>query len=96
METDVPKTKAKSKPAADTPGEGITNFENSLSELEQLVERLESGEQSLETALKDFERGIVLTRQCQQSLQAAELRVQQLLQRNSKESLEDFEADDDA
>lgn len=94
------KTRAKSKPAdgasTEASGEGIASFENSLSELEQLVERLESGEQSLETALKDFERGIVLTRQCQQSLQAAELRVQQLLQRNGKDSLEDFESDDEA
>lgn len=90
------KTRAKTKSGTETSGEGIASFENSLGELEQLVERLESGEQSLETALKDFERGIVLTRQCQQSLQAAELRVQQLLQRNGKDSLEDFEPGDDA
>ncbi|HEX7029946.1 MAG TPA: exodeoxyribonuclease VII small subunit [Gammaproteobacteria bacterium] len=67
-------------------------FEASLGELEQLVERLEGGEQSLEDALKDFERGIALTRQCQQALKHAELRVQQLLQRDGEESLEDFEA----
>lgn len=85
------KTRAKSAPEAGTSGQGIASFEKSLGELEQLVERLESGEQSLETALQDFERGIALTRQCQQSLQAAELRVQQLLQRNGKDSLEDFE-----
>ncbi|MBW3568291.1 MAG: exodeoxyribonuclease VII small subunit, partial [Proteobacteria bacterium] len=46
-----------------------------------------------EAALKDFERGIALTRQCQQSLKQAELRVQQLLQHNGVESLEDFDTD---
>lgn len=71
--------------------EGISGFEASLGELEQLVERLETGEQSLEQALQDFERGIALTRQCQQALRDAELRVQQLLQRNGDESLEDFD-----
>jgi len=89
----VPKTKAKSKTSAGTTD--VASFEASLGELEQLVERLEGGEQSLEAALKDFERGIALTRQCQQSLKTAELRVQQLLQRNGSEALGDFENDDE-
>jgi exodeoxyribonuclease VII small subunit len=67
-----------------------------LSELEKLVERLEAGEQSLEDALKDFERGVLLTRQCQQALKDAELRVQQLVQRNGEERLEDFDAGDES
>ena len=88
----MPKTKAKSKAPAES--REVVNFEASLGELEQLVERLEGGELSLEAALKDFERGIALTRQCQQSLREAELRVQQLVQRNGSEALEDFDADD--
>ena len=83
------KTRAKTKAGAPD----VASFEASLGELEKLVERLEGGDQSLEAALKDFERGIVLTRQCQQSLKEAELRVQQLLQRNGSETLEDFETD---
>lgn len=82
----LPKTTRKNKEP-----EGIRGFEASLGELEQLVERLETGEQSLEQALQDFERGIALTRHCQQALRDAELRVQQLLQRNGSESLEDFD-----
>ena len=77
------------------PGEGAPGFETALGELEQLVERLEGGELSLEDALNDFERGVALTRHCQQALANAELRVQQLLQRDGKEQLEDFEAGDD-
>ena len=86
METIVPKKAGKT---AEKPGTAA-GFETSLGELEQLVERLETGEQSLEDALRDFERGIALTRQCQQALKDAELRVQQLVQRNGTESLEDF------
>ena len=95
VENSVPKTRTKAKTAAngDAPV-AVAGFEASLGELEKLVERLEGGEQSLEVALKDFERGIALTRQCQQSLKQAELRVQQLLQRNGVESLEDFDTDD--
>ncbi|HCK75599.1 MAG TPA: exodeoxyribonuclease VII small subunit, partial [Gammaproteobacteria bacterium] len=37
--------------------------------------------QPLETSLKDFERGMELTRQCRDSLRKAELRVQELLEK---------------
>ena len=52
------------------------SFEDSLAELEALVERMESGELSLEDSLSAFERGIALTRNCQQALQAAEQKVE--------------------
>ena len=58
------------------------NFEQSLAELEQLVERMEQGELPLEEALKQFERGVELTRRCEQALTAAEQRVEQLLARD--------------
>ena len=51
------------------------DFESALKELETLVSRMESGELSLDESLKAFERGIELTRKCQSSLEAAELRV---------------------
>jgi exodeoxyribonuclease VII small subunit len=55
------------------------DFEAALQELEGLVERMEEGESSLEASLKDFERGIELTRTCQNALQAAEQKVEILL-----------------
>ena len=82
---------ARTKTTTTEAAENSVPFEASLAELEQLVERLEAGEQSLEEALADFERGIALTRQCQQALRTAELRVQQLLQRNGEERLEAFD-----
>ncbi|CAH0991541.1 Exodeoxyribonuclease 7 small subunit [Sinobacterium norvegicum] len=51
------------------------NFEKSLEELEHIVEQLETDELGLEDSLKQFEKGIKLTRECQQALNEAEQRV---------------------
>lgn len=56
------------------------DFEKSLSELDQLVTAMETGEMSLEESLKSFEQGVKLTRECQQALQEAEQKVELLLQ----------------
>lgn len=69
------------------------DFEASLAELEELVERMEEGELSLEDSLKDFERGIELTRSCQQALKEAEQRVQMLVEKSGKEKLVPYEED---
>ena len=70
------------------------NLEKSLSDLEALVEELESGDLPLEKAMKKFEDGIRLTRGCQAALKDAEQKVQILLE-SAGEELEDFEPDDD-
>jgi exodeoxyribonuclease VII small subunit len=55
------------------------NFEASIVELEQLVEKMERGEFTLEESLQQFERGIALARSCQQALREAEQKVQLLM-----------------
>lgn len=67
------------------------DFEQSLGELQKLVERLESGELSLEESLGAFEQGVVLTRDCQQALTQAEQKVQQLVEKNGELSAEPFD-----
>ncbi len=66
------------------------SFEDSLAELEQLVNQLEQGDVSLEESLKSFERGVTLTRVCQKALKEAEQKVQILLEKNGNHSLEPF------
>lgn len=56
----------------------VAHFELSLEELEQLVEKMEAGDLSLEQSLSAYERGVGLYRQCQQALEQAELRVRLL------------------
>jgi len=69
----------------------IAEFEKSLDELEQLVARMEHGEQSLEESLKSYERGIELYRNCQGALEQAELRVKLLSDPLTPDDAEDFE-----
>ncbi len=73
---------AKKHPPAD--------FESSLKELEALVEKMEQGDIRLEESLQYFERGIQLTRQCQQALQAAEQKVQILLEKGDSTEVKPF------
>jgi exodeoxyribonuclease VII small subunit len=61
----------------------LPEFEQALEELERLVERLERGELPLEEALRNFERGVELTRRCQSALKAAQQRVEVLLRRDA-------------
>ena len=51
------------------------NLEKSIADLETLVDELESGDLPLEKAMKKFEEGIKLTRQCQAALKEAEQKV---------------------
>lgn len=74
----MPKTTKKASSSTEDDSPRLAQFENSVTELEALVEQLESGDVSLEDALTKFERGVTLSRQCQQLLKDAELRVDQL------------------
>lgn len=82
-----------SKPATDPAAAEKFDFEGALAELEQLVEQMEQGELSLEESLQQFERGIALTRACQQALQAAEQKVQILLNETPEAQLSEFDSD---
>ena len=85
-------------PAPETPVTSkkakAVDFEQSLAELEAVVEKLEHGELPLEDALKQFERGIELARSCQASLKAAEQRVEILLKKTPDAEPEAFEAEE--
>ncbi len=71
------------------------SFETALTDLEQLVLRMESGELSLEDSLQAFEQGVALTRQCQQALTKAEQRVQVLLEKNGESVAQPFTEEND-
>lgn len=80
-------------PSNTTETPDIAAFEASLKELEALVQRMEQGEQPLIDAMRDFERGVQLTRQCQTMLASAQARVDMLSQRTGQP--EPFIPDDD-
>ena len=70
------------------------DFEASLEQLEKLVEDMEDGELSLEDSLSAFEKGIKLTRECQQALAEAEQKVQLLLEKDGEPVTEEFVRED--
>ena len=69
-------------------------FEKSLKELEALVAKMEQGNLSLEESLQHFERGIQLTRVCQEALKQAEQKVEILLNKSGKDDIVPFTSDD--
>ena len=71
------------------------DFEKALAELEELVETFEQGDLSLEESLKQFERGVALTRSCQKALADAEQKVKLLLKDGASDELVDYEEDDE-
>ncbi|UCH53532.1 MAG: exodeoxyribonuclease VII small subunit [Pseudomonadota bacterium] len=72
----------------------LPDFEAALAELEKIVEKMEAGDQSLEEALKSFQRGIELTRTCQQGLKEAEQRVEKLVQDGKDFKVEPMDLED--
>ena len=80
------------EPAGENPAEtpsSSPDFERSLAELEAIVDKLEAGDLSLDESLKQFERGVQLTRVCQTALKQAEHKVEILMR---KSGTNDFEA----
>ena len=61
------------------------SFEESINRLEKLVDKMESGESSLEQNLEWFEEGMDLIKKCQIHLVEAEKRVQELIKSSVSE-----------
>ena len=71
-------------------------FEQSMKQLEQIVQELESGDLPLEKAIKKFEEGIQLSKSCARKLDETEKKVSMLLEDGQGNITEaPFPADDD-
>ncbi len=62
------------------------NFEETLTELDQIVQQLEKGELSLDESLKQYEKGIAMARECQKILSQAEQKIETLSQQPHQDS----------
>ncbi|MCG6939890.1 MAG: exodeoxyribonuclease VII small subunit [Thiohalocapsa sp.] len=92
MSKSTPNEKSRATPAEPAAITEPPQFERALEELERLVDRLEGDELTLEESLAVFERGIGLTRACQQALDAAEQRVRILTEQSDTAEPEPFPA----
>ena len=67
------------RPMGDEPQDvGTLSFEAALKRLEEIVRKLESGEASLDDAIKLYEEGDRLKQQCEARLAAAQARIEQI------------------
>lgn len=87
---------SKTPTAAEPVAEPAADFERSLAELEAIVDKLEQGDLSLDDSLRQFERGVQLTRACQSALKQAEQKVEILLRRSGADELATAPFDSDA
>lgn len=72
------------------------DFEKKLTRLEEIVQKMEKGELSLDDSLKLFEEGVKLSRDCHGQLTKAESQVKKLVSvdENGKTKTEDFSTED--
>jgi len=73
----------------------LKDFEKSMQHLEKIVSQMESGDLGLEESLEQFEQGIRLAKNCQDTIANAELRVEQLIEKNGLQQTAVFEALDE-
>ncbi len=78
---------------ADNDPDNLT-FEQALAALEELVERMEGGDLSLEESLQSFERGVRLSHTCQKALKTAEQKVEILTSNELDATPDEFDCDD--
>ena len=75
-----PRSKPDSEATAAADGAAPLPFEDAMERLEALVAQLEDGELDLEASLVAFERGVALSRRCSEQLDAAERRIEVLVE----------------
>lgn len=73
----------------------LKDFEKALQQLEKIVNAMESGELGLEDSLNQFEQGIKLAKNCQDTLSSAESRVEKLIEKNGLQQTIPFDSPDE-
>lgn len=70
-------------------------FEQAAKRLEVIVNKLESGEVPLENAIDLFQEGMVLAKHCHQKLEKAEMKIDEILEKDGSLIKKPFEYEDD-
>jgi exodeoxyribonuclease VII small subunit len=73
----------------------VATFEEQLTALEQVVEKLERGDLPLDESVRLFEEGVTLSNACKKELEEAEGRIQVLVERGSRMVVKDLEVEED-
>lgn len=68
---------------------GKKTFEDSINELEEIVEKLEKGDCPLDEAVKLFEKGVKISNECHKTLNEAEQKIKILTETDVKNEVEE-------
>ena len=60
------------------------SFEQALAELEEIVKKIDTGQENLADAVSSFERGVLLKEHCESMLKAAKLKIEKITNNNGK------------
>lgn len=66
-------------------------FEQSLSELEEIVKKIDTGQENLADAVESFERGVLLKKHCESMLKDAKLKIEKITSNDGKISVSEAE-----
>ncbi len=67
------------------------NFETKMEQLEEIVKKLENGNLNLDDSVKEFEKGITLSKECNKVLEEAEKKISILINTNGEIKEEKFD-----
>lgn len=67
------------------------SFEESISKVEKIIDKLQSGDMELDDSIEEFKQGLDLINQAQEKLDKATLKVQKIIKDNNKIKLEDMD-----
>ncbi len=73
---------------------GNLSFEQAISELTDIVQKIERGEIPLQDSLEQYERGMALIKHCRGILKKAEKRIEKISGAQQAEDAEDEKPDD--
>jgi exodeoxyribonuclease VII small subunit len=66
------------------------SFEDALSQLEEVIHRMETGESPLESLVENYQSGVRLLKLCRSKIELAEMRVKEVTAKDGKLSPQDF------
>lgn len=67
------------------------SFEQALAELEEIVRKIDTGQENLADAVESFERGVLLKKHCEFMLKDAKLKIEKITNTNGKISTAEVE-----
>ncbi|MDG0964130.1 MAG: exodeoxyribonuclease VII small subunit [Opitutales bacterium] len=74
-----------------TAGQNDLTFEQALANLEEIIQRMESGEAPLDSLITHYQTGVKMLKLCREKIEAAEINIKEVQERDEELIKKDFE-----